>query len=243
MNKKIVVAAAAAIIVVGGGLYWAFDSMTGNKVEIESVLSTQNAGSENETKEAEGSVDANNESEGTDQAQADASLDGTWNIDESSNVYFSVTTSRETVNYELSDVTGTWNIDSNDLSLTTAEASIALASMDSGNSQRDSHVTSADYLDVAQFPNATFTLTSFDGLSSEWVNGDIVDVSFKGDLTVKGITKEVEFTGKGQYDNGSLKLEANTVVTFGDFGMESPHAIVMDTENDLAVQLQLVLNK
>lgn len=247
MNKKVVVSLLAAVIIAAGGMYWLFDRLTGNNVEIESVLSTPSSGLESETEQSEGSSSGEIESTPNEETApteaAAASLDGQWTIEDSSKVYFSVTTSRETVNYELSEVTGSWTIDTSEPSNTAAQAAVAMTSMSSGNSQRDNHVASADYLDVAQYPEATFELLSFDGLSEQWTAGEIVDISFTGNMTVKGITKEVQFTGQAQYDGVSLKIEAATVVTFADFGMENPHNVVMDTENNLDVQLQLILQK
>ncbi|MNJ74115.1 hypothetical protein D3C77_710020 [compost metagenome] len=52
--------------------------------------------------------------------------------------------------------------------------------------------------------------------------------------------KEVIFTGQAVLDQGTLKLEASTIVTFTDFGMTNPHTIIMDTENDITVELRLL---
>ncbi|MNW12560.1 hypothetical protein D3C71_2102850 [compost metagenome] len=52
--------------------------------------------------------------------------------------------------------------------------------------------------------------------------------------------KEVMFTGQAVLDQGILKLEASTIVTFADFGMTNPHTIMMETENDITVELRLM---
>lgn len=249
-NKKIITAAAAILIVISGALYFVYDGLTGNHVEIESVIaqspaeesSTEVSGNAEEGTTEEAGSDAGNESSAADTGAA-AVVDGAWTISPESKVYFSVTTSKETVNYEMDKITGSWTINSADPVLTKAEGIVDVTSMDSGNSQRDQHISGAGYLDTAQFPNATFNVTSFEGLPAEWKSGEIYEVSITGDLTVKGITKEVVFTGQTTYDQDSLKLEASTVVTFDDFGMKNPHTVVMDTENNLSVELRLVLNK
>ncbi|MNC71112.1 YceI-like domain protein [compost metagenome] len=64
-----------------------------------------------------------------------------------------------------------------------------------------------------------------------------------GTLTVKGIEKEVTFDSQAVYSGGQLMLSGTTTVTFADFGMKNPHSIVLDTENDLEVRLELVLSK
>lgn len=233
---------AAAVIVLGFGAYWMYEQMTGNHVEIESVIN-QSPAEETSTGVTEGVSAEASEEAGADNSGETASIDGLWNISSDSKVYFSVTTSKETVNYEVSQVTGSWTVNGADPAQNQAEGVVQMASMDSGNSQRDGHISGAQYLDIEQFPTATFKATSFEGLPSEWTDGQVYTVNIKGDLTVKGVTKEVAFTGQATYDGGLLKLEASTVVTFGDFGMKSPHNIVMDSENNLNVELRLVLNK
>ncbi|RCW44370.1 YceI family protein [Paenibacillus prosopidis] len=235
---------AAAVIVLGFGAYWMYEEMTGNHVEIESVINQSPAEETSAEVAEEVSADASEEADAdAGNAGEAASIDGLWNISSDSKVYFSVTTSKETVNYEVSQVTGSWTVNGADPAQNQAEGVVQMASMDSGNSQRDGHISGAQYLDIEQFPTATFKATSFEGLPSEWTDGQIYTVNIKGDLTVKGVTKEVAFTGQTTYDGGLLMLEASTVVTFADFGMKSPHNIVMDSENNLNVTLRLVLNK
>ncbi|MGO4549381.1 YceI family protein [Paenibacillus sp. 2TAB23] len=242
-NKKIAILAAAMIIVIGGALYYVYDGLTGNHVEIESVIAEAPATDNSGTLEGTSGNAAQEETEAAETSEEAADVDGTWAINGDSKVYFSVTTSRDTVNYEIGKVTGSWQLNTADPAQTSAVGTVDVTSMDSGNSQRDKHISEAEYLDTAQFPNAEFKAISFEGLPSEWKSGDVYDVSMKGELTVKGITKEVTFAGKTSYDGGSLKLEANTVVTFGDFGMKNPHTVVMETENNLTIELRLLLSK
>lgn len=239
-NKKLISLAAALIIVIGGAVYFVYDGLTGNHVEIESVIAQ--APAENNSTEVSGSGESTTD-EATPASNEAADVDGEWSIGSDSKVYFSVTTSRDTVNYELAKVTGSWNLNSKDAAQTKAEGTVEVTSMDSGNAQRDQHISEAEYLDTAQFPNATFVAKSFEGLPTEWNTGEVYDVSMTGELTVKGISKVVVFTGQTVYDQGSLKLEASTVVTFDDFGMKNPHTVVMDTENNLTVELRLSLSK
>lgn len=49
-------------------------------------------------------------------------------------------------------------------------ATIELTSIDTGNSMRDEHVRSADYLDVVKYPTMTYRSTGLraDGRTSSW---------------------------------------------------------------------------
>lgn len=60
-----------------------------------------------------------------------------------------------------------------------AEATIQAKSVNTRNAKRDEHLNSPDFFDVAKFPTITFTSKSFNG------------TTLVGDLTMKGITKEV----------------------------------------------------
>ncbi|MOA58481.1 YceI-like domain protein [compost metagenome] len=73
------------------------------------------------------------------------------------------------------------------------------------------------------------------------MEGEKYDLKITGDMTVKGMPKEVMFTGQAVLDQGTLMLEASTIVTFTDFGMTNPHTIIMETENDITVELRLML--
>lgn len=63
-------------------------------------------------------------------------------------------------------------------------ASIDLSSIDTGNAQRDEHVRSADFLDVAKFPTMTYRST---GLRLD----DGGDYVLDGELTLRGTTRQV----------------------------------------------------
>jgi polyisoprenoid-binding protein YceI len=65
---------------------------------------------------------------------------------------------------------------------------IDVASLDTGNEQRDGHLRSPDFFDVENHPKASFTLTRFERA------GD--DVTAMGDLTIRGTTKTVTLKGE-----------------------------------------------
>ncbi|WP_298743640.1 YceI family protein [uncultured Microbacterium sp.] len=96
-------------------------------------------------------------------------------------------------------------------------ASAEAASINTNDEGRDTHLRSADFFDVEQFPTIDFVST---GVRVE--GGDfLVD----GDLTMHGVTKpvtfEVEFGGFGTDPWGNYKAgaTAKTVVNREDFGL------------------------
>lgn len=143
---------------------------------------------------------------------------GTWAIDPvHSTVGFSVR------HLMVSKVRGTF--DTFDGAITVAEdgtpsvtAQIAVDSVNTRNEQRDGHLKSADFLDTAAHPTATFTST---GVRSD---GDAYLVD--GDFTLKGVTKpitlQVEFHGvnPGMGHGEVAGFEASVVLNRKDFGID-----------------------
>jgi polyisoprenoid-binding protein YceI len=111
-------------------------------------------------------------------------------------------------------------------------AEIDVASLNTGNEQRDGHVKSADFFDVERHPAATFTSTSVRPNGEAYV--------LDGYLTLKGVTKPVsldlEFNGvsPGQGYGEVSGYEASVVLSRRDFGididlpMETGGAVVGD---------------
>lgn len=252
MNKKtrnwIIVGAGAAILLGTGG-YAAMKSLTGNNVEIESVIPAASPTATAIANEGSGNA-ASGSNSGSGNAGAEtggglsaADLNGDWTIADSSKIYFSVTTSRETVNFENNAVSGNWAINLDNPSEMTGTGSVDLSQIDSGNGQRDSHVKDADFFNVADYPTADFEAVAFEGLPQEWTEGTVYDFTMTGTLNLRGTDKDVTFEGKALTQNGQIMLSGATTVTFEDFGMANPHSVVLSTENDVSVQLELVLDR
>jgi polyisoprenoid-binding protein YceI len=68
---------------------------------------------------------------------------------------------------------------------TEIEVLIKIASIDTGNSDRDNHLKSADFFDVENHPEIKFVSTSLEKTDNE-------EFKLKGDLTIRGITKPVD---------------------------------------------------
>ncbi|MBW4082378.1 YceI family protein [Paenibacillus sp. S150] len=237
MNKKtIAIVAAGVVIALAITAFTLLNNSLGNNVEIESVIPTQDTASN-------GTNTANTEAAPAGTAVTAEQLNGAWSIADTSKVYWSVTTSQETVNFVDPSVTGTWNVNLDDASAMTGEGTVEMSALDSGNGQRDEHVKGEDFLSAAEFPQSTFEVESFSELPAEWTEGTAVPVQLTGTMTVKGIEKEVTFDSQAVYSGGQLMLSGTTTVTFADFGLTNPHSIVLDTENELEVRLELVLSK
>lgn len=109
-----------------------------------------------------------------------------WTIDSAhSHVEFAVRHMMvATAKGRFSEIAGTVEFDGKDLSSAKVSVEIPIASITTNQEQRDTHLKSADFFDAATYPTATFVSTH--------ISGDPTgDFDIVGDLTIRGITREV----------------------------------------------------
>src|ERR1017187_3310361 len=115
-----------------------------------------------------------------------------WTLDPAhSDVLFSIRhLGISTVRGKLPGLSGTAQFDPTDPKTLKLHVDIDAASIDTNNDQRDTHVKTADFLDVQNYPTITFQSTRVE--PSGPGEGKLI-----GDLTIKGVTKEVVLTVEG----------------------------------------------
>ncbi|AKK02859.1 YceI family protein [Corynebacterium epidermidicanis] len=119
---------------------------------------------------------------------------------------------------EFTEFDSALDVNLDDQSQTKVTATIRIDSLNTNNSDRDAHVKSGDFFDVAQFPEMSFTSTA--------VNIEGNEGTVTGDLTIKGVTKPVtlavELTGVAEDPYGQVRLgfEATTKINRKDFGID-----------------------
>ena len=125
-----------------------------------------------------------------------------------------------TVRGSFNKITGTINFDPANPAAASVEVVIDTTSMTStGVEQRDQHLQSPDFLDVANYPTMTFKSTSVE----PYDNGSKAKIS--GNLTIKGVTKPVvldaELLGQGKTPFGTTVAGFNvkTKINREDFGL------------------------
>jgi polyisoprenoid-binding protein YceI len=143
-----------------------------------------------------------------------------WEIDSShSSVHFSV---RHLVIAKVRGVFARWSgtvqVPDGDFSKATVAVTIDASSIDTRVADRDAHLKSAEFLDVAQHPELRFV-----GKRVQPRSGAEIDVV--GDLTIKGTTREVvlrvEQHGQAKDPWGNLRaaFSAKTSIDRKDFGL------------------------
>jgi polyisoprenoid-binding protein YceI len=118
---------------------------------------------------------------------------------------------------EFTDVTATVTIGENPLD-SSVTATIQAASINTGQADRDNHLRSADFLEVEKYPTLEFRST---GMKSHQGNEFVL----VGDLTIKGVTRQVElqveFEGANRSPFGQdvFGFSAVTEIDREDFGL------------------------
>ena len=99
----------------------------------------------------------------------------------------------------------------------TVEIVIDASSVSSGTADRDAHLTSADFFDVATYPQIQFVSTSVEPNGPDW--------RLLGDLTIKDVTKPItlDFSFLGiindPWGNPKAVFSASTQVEREDWGL------------------------
>jgi len=83
--------------------------------------------------------------------------------------------------------------DANDPTTARGTITIAAASVDTGNEQRDAHLRNGDFFDVEQYPTITFAVTGVEHKGDDEYKVD-------GDLTIHGVSKPISL----HYEHGGV---------------------------------------
>jgi polyisoprenoid-binding protein YceI len=99
------------------------------------------------------------------------------------------------------------------------KASAEIASVDTGNEKRDTHLKSPDFFDAAKYPKMEFESTAVSGTPDAF--------KLTGNLTIKGVTKKVTFDGKllgavpnDGFGNQKVAFTAKTKVSRKEYGLK-----------------------
>lgn len=116
------------------------------------------------------------------------------------------------------EFSGNFSYDEKQPENASVEVTIKTGSVDSNHAERDKHLRSDDFLNVAKYPEAKFVSTGY--TQDKDGNGTL-----KGNLTLNGVTKpleiDVEFIGAGDDPWGGYRagFEGTTRFAMADFGI------------------------
>ncbi len=116
---------------------------------------------------------------------------------------------------------GTIEFDRDNPEATKVKGSIKVASIDTNVKERDEHLRSSDFFNVAEYPEITFESTKVTDVDKEKMTAKI-----HGNLTIRGVTKPVvidaAFLGEAADPWGNKKagFHGETQIDRRDFGLE-----------------------
>ncbi|MDH0146699.1 YceI family protein [Stutzerimonas stutzeri] len=117
------------------------------------------------------------------------------------------------------DFDGSFSFDADKPEQSKVNVTLKTASVDTNHAERDKHLRSDDFLNVAKHPTATFESTSVKS-----TGGGTADIT--GNLTLNGVTKPVviaaKFIGEGDDPWGGYRagFEGSTTLTLKDFDIK-----------------------
>lgn len=144
-----------------------------------------------------------------------------------------------------SKVTGTVEFDPKNLSASKVEASVDVNTIDTREENRDKHLKSPDFFDVAKYPAMTFK-------SKKFAAAGTGRYKVTGDFTLHGVTKELvldltDVTAEAKGMRGETRVggQASTKISRKDFGLSWNRAIesggvVVGDEVEITIDLELV---
>ena len=138
--------------------------------------------------------------------------------------------------------TATIKVDRENLEKSTAEATIDIGSVSTGQPKRDTHLQQPEFFDAAKFPTMTFK-------SKSWKKIDDKNYDVTGDLTIKGVTKEVVLKvtalgfGPGPMPGSQISgWEGATKLNRHDFGVSAFKGVVGD-DVEITINVEAGLKK
>ena len=123
-----------------------------------------------------------------------------------------------------SQITGTATITGTPTALivSTATFTVDVQSLTSDQQMRDSHIQTLG-LESAQFPHASFVLSSPVTLPANATSRAEMAVSLHGALTIHGVTKTVTIAAKARLTGSDIEVAGAFPFPWGEFNMQAPN--------------------
>ncbi|HEX8540995.1 YceI family protein [Pseudomonas sp.] len=133
------------------------------------------------------------------------------------------------------DWSGTFSFDAAKPEASKINVDLKTASLFTNHAERDKHISSKDFLDVAKYPDAKFVSTAVKSTGDK-----TADVT--GDLTLHGVTKPIvikaTFNGEGKDPWGGYRAGFNgtSTLNLNDFGIKGPGPTSQTLDLDISFE-------
>ena len=142
---------------------------------------------------------------------------------------------------ETSQVTGalTFTADG-DVVVESSRIVMNAASLRSDEANRDRYLR-GNAIETATYPEIIFVMTGVSGLEWPLPTSGEVEFTIEGDLTVRDVTRPVEWETVATFDGNNVSGTAKTNFTFGEFEMEVPDLwFIVSLEDNIRLELEFV---
>jgi polyisoprenoid-binding protein YceI len=180
-----------------------------------------------------------------------AGLDGTWTVDQTIGSFSDFSDSfvgyrvNETFTNQKANtavgrtpqVTGTLTLAGT--SITSVEITADLTRLTSDDDRRDGQLQ-RQAIETEQFPSATFKLTTPIDLGTVPADGQTIDATATGELTLHGVTQTIEVPIQAKLTGDVVTVTGSIDILFADYGIEQPTSfLVLSIEDHGIMEFQL----
>jgi polyisoprenoid-binding protein YceI len=172
------------------------------------------------------------------------SLDGTWKVASGSQVGYRV---KETLLGQSSTAVGrttavTGQFVLSGTTVSPASFTVDMTKVSSDRSQRDDQFQGR-IMDTADFPAATFVLTSPIDLGTVPKSGVVITPKATGKLTLHGTTKTVTIALSAERTGNIIKVNGSVPITFSDYNIDNPSGGPASVGSSGTLEFLFVLSK
>jgi len=132
-------------------------------------------------------------------------------IDEGSKVHFSIDNFGIATGGDFTGLTGIIKFDPADIPNSDFDVSVDASSVNTDIAARDNHLRKSEYLDVNNYPKLSFKSTKITKTNKDGY------LYMFGNITIKGVTKEVKFPFTATAKNGGYLFEGSFKLDRRDF--------------------------
>ncbi len=223
-SAKWTLVAVVTVVVVGGvGFYWLFlrgDAPDRARLPARTTGTTVAAG------------------------QAVGSPDGTWRLTPGDEIFagyrvqeqFAGETIEKTAVGRTIGVEGSMTIAGGQV--TDVEVTADLTRLRSDQGRRDDYIRTRG-LETNTYGTATFRLTQPVALPPDVPPGQPFELTAVGELTLHGVTRQVEMPLKAQWDGTAIDVAGGTTIVMADYAMEPPSNSIVSVADQGELELQL----
>jgi polyisoprenoid-binding protein YceI len=178
--------------------------------------------------------------ETTGSGEENVAADGTWTVAEGSVVGYRV---KEVLFGQSNEAVGRTSAIAGSIAVTgttvaSANFTVDMTTVTSDQTRRDNQFNGR-IMETSTYPTAKFVLTDPIDLGSIPAEGVERTLKAKGELTLHGVTKTVEFELTGRYSGSTVRIAGSIPITFADWGIPNPSFGPVSTEDHGVLEFAL----